>query len=422
MTGGRGAWKRYLPVVLLLAVAGVIGAGAVLVKQRLPLPFRDTYDVRAQLPAADGVAPGLGQAVNVAGVRVGSISDARIVRDVAEVTLRIDRGKLARVYRDARVDLRPITPLKDMEMDLQPGTRSAGPLPEDGVVPASRTSSPTELATLLSQLDADTRTFLAGLLRGVGDGLRGRSSDMRSILLALGPTANQVGEISRTVAARDRELTRLVSNVASVTKAASADGDLAAVVATANRTLAAVAGEDRALRGTLATLPAALGSADRALSTTRTLAGVLTPTLREAVPALRPFPGTLRDLTAFTDQFRTTLGRDLRPLVRDLRPIARRAAPAVTSLTAAMPDLSRILQVVTYAANEVAYNPPGKDEGMLYWIAWFIHNWNSTAGNGDAHGGNLRARLSLSCSSLTEIPDLAPLFRLLTGANSICPT
>ncbi|MGE4425155.1 MAG: MlaD family protein [Solirubrobacteraceae bacterium] len=408
-------------VLAVLIVAGTFGAGYVLVKQRLPVPFQDTYDVRVSLPAADGVAPGLGQGVNVSGVRVGSISRAHILRGTAELTLRIERAKLRHVYRDARADLRPITPLKDMEIDLDPGSPRAGELPDAASIGTARTSSPVPLSDLLSTLDADTRTFLEGLLRGAGRGTAGRAPDMRALLLALGPTARQLGDITRELDGRRRELARLVHNVSDVTRAAAADGRMAAVVAAGNQTLEALAREDEPLRRTLERLPGALRSTRAALTTTRGLADELGPTLKALTSPVGDLPATMRRLTEVTDRFTPVVRRDVRPLVRDAQSLATRLSPAVDGLTRLTPDLSRVLQVVTYAVNELAYNPPGKDEGMLFWLAWFIHNWNSTAGNGDAHGGSLRARISLNCTSMTEVANLAPLFNLILGTHSICP-
>src|SRR3712207_7284392 len=60
-------------------------------------------------------APGLGQPVEVAGVKVGTISDARLSGGRALVTLEIERHQLAAVHRDARVALQPVTPLRSEE-------------------------------------------------------------------------------------------------------------------------------------------------------------------------------------------------------------------------------------------------------------------------------------------------------------------
>ncbi|MDX8153776.1 MlaD family protein [Patulibacter brassicae] len=412
---------RPVAVILLLALAGSGVALFVLVKQRLPVPFRDTYDVRVVVPSADGVAPGLGQSVDVSGVRVGSIAEARIVGRNAELTLRIDRGKLPRVHRDARADLRPITPLKDMQLDLDPGTERAPVLGEDERLPLERSSSPVPLADLLSQLDVDTRGFLVGLLDGVGRGTRDRAPDMRRLLLLLGPTSADVGAVAREVDGRRAELARLVSNVAAVTRAGAADGKLAEVVANAERTLSAVAAEDRPLRASLDRLPGTLRRASSTIGSVGRLSDELRRTSDALLPEVRRLPATLRSTQPFMRSLTGAMRRDIRPLVQAAQPLAGQLQPAVRNVMALTPDLSRVAQTTNYVLNEIGYNPPGKEEGMLFWLAWFAQNWNSSASTADAHGGILRVALNVNCQQMTQVVDLAPLFRLLTGTSQICP-
>ncbi|EHN11283.1 putative Mce family protein [Patulibacter medicamentivorans] len=412
---------RYVATILALAVVGLVAAGAVLVKERFPIPFRDDYVVRVVIPTADGVAPGLGQGVNVSGVRVGSISGARIVGTNAELELAIERDQLPRVYRNARADLRPITPVKDMELDLDPGDRSAPALPPGGTIPVGRNSSPVPLADLLSTLDADTRTFLTSLLTGLGRGTKGRAPDLRRILLSLGPTSAQVGQLARALDGRRRDIASLVHDTAAVTRAAAADGRLSDLVVAGNRTLQALGRQDRPLREILAQVPGTLRTAGASLQTVGQLSDQLGPTVEALTPSLRKLPATFADLRGFTDGLTPMLRTQLRPLVVEAQPLARRLGPTLDALSKVTPGITRVAQAANYVLNEVGYNPPGKDEGMLFWLAWFAHNWNSVASGGDAHGAILRVALNVSCEQITGALDLAPLFRLLLGASNICP-
>jgi phospholipid/cholesterol/gamma-HCH transport system substrate-binding protein len=70
--------------------------------------------------------------------------------------------------------------------------------------------------------------------------------------------------------------------------------------------------------------------------------------------------------------------------------------------------------------NVLAYNPPGSEEGFLFWLAWFIHNGNSVVTVEDAHGVAWRGLVMFGCSTLGQVlaanPALQPLSQL-----PLCP-
>ena len=413
--------SRYLPAITALVVAGLVAVGYLLVKQRFPVPFRDAYEVKVVLPAADGVAPGLGQPVNVSGVRVGTITAADAVPGGAEVTLQIQREKLDRVHADGYAALRPITPLSDMRVELNPGSRSAPALPDGGTLRSSRNTSPVPLATLLSGLDADTRAFLTTLVDGLGRTTKDRAPDLRRVLLSFGPTTAQLRQVSESLSARRRTLARLVHNVSTVTRAASSDGRLADLVVSGHRALGALRAEDASLRTSLARLPGALESGAKALDATGRLAAELLPTVQRLTPSVRRLPKTLRDVGTMGGRFAKTLRTEFRPLTVEAQPLAQQAAVGVRSTSALLPDLSRTLQRVQYLANALAYNPPGKQEGGLYWASWTAHNWNSLPSIGDAHGTLFRGLIILGCDQVNGIGGVGTMIKLLTNSAAVCP-
>src|SRR5882757_3117452 len=108
---GRRQKLRFLAVIGILGVLGLASTFYLLREQRFPNPLRDTYTVKAQLTEADGVVAGLGQPVNVAGVKVGTIVDAQNnSKGDAVITLEIQRNELPRVRSNATMSLEPITP------------------------------------------------------------------------------------------------------------------------------------------------------------------------------------------------------------------------------------------------------------------------------------------------------------------------
>ena len=147
------------------------------------------YTVHAPFATAAAVTPGQGQAVTIAGVQVGQIGGVTLQDGRAVVTMNIYK-KYQPIYNDATVLLRPRTPLKDMYLALDPGTPSAGAVPQGGTLSAANTNPDVDVSEILSSLDADTRNYLILLLgrrraglpgpRGQGHGAEpggGRQSD-----------------------------------------------------------------------------------------------------------------------------------------------------------------------------------------------------------------------------------------------------
>ncbi len=417
------SYGRYLAVIAVLAAIAAASGAYILVNQRISVPWQDRYTVKMDVSSSSGLTPGLGQAVNVAGVRVGQISGAKLNDGVAQLSLEIDPKKLPHVYTNATAALVPNTPLKDMIVELGPGGRPAGPLPDGGEIGVAATDPPIDSDELTSALDADTRDFLGVLLSDAGTGLEGRGKDLNRVLRTLRPTARQLQRVSGALASRRRELKRLVGNLALLTKTtAGRDQDLAEVVSAANATLGAIGSQDAALRASLERLPPTLTHIRTSLDTTADFTDELTPTLNRLLPAVRRLPAALRAADPLLRTATPVLRENLRPLVREAVPLARDLDPATRDLRAVTPALTEAFQVLTYVVNETAYNPPGSDEGFLYWLAWFAHNGASFLSTQDAHGPVWRGLLLTSCDSVKEQPGLGPLLDVVLGVTAACDT
>jgi phospholipid/cholesterol/gamma-HCH transport system substrate-binding protein len=413
--------KRLNVAVLLLLFA--LGAGAaayVLVHERFPVPFRATYDVQAELAASDGVVPGLGQPVNVAGVQVGSIVGARVADGVALLTLQIQRHQVPHVYANANVALDPVTPLGDVEINLSPGGRPARTLATGGTIGAGQTTAPVPLSDLVSSLDTDTRSWLQSLIASLGTGTSGQGENLRRALSAIGPSAGQLRQIADALAQRRRELAGLVHNLAVLTRAASQDGQLPLLVAAGDRTMHALASQDAPLQQSIRLLPGSLSQLDTTLVDLRSFSGQLTPTLDSLMPAVRRLPLTLARVRPFVRTATAALAGHIRPLVVKATPPIRTLGPAVSNLTAATPSLTSALQVLNYFANELAYNPGGRNQGFLYWADWFFHNWNSALSEADANGLVPRANILTNCDLLSSAGSVGSQLASALGMAKAC--
>jgi phospholipid/cholesterol/gamma-HCH transport system substrate-binding protein len=90
----------------------------------------------------------------------------------------------------------------------------------------------------------------------------------------------------------------------------------------------------------------------------------------------------------------------VRPLVRAARPLVAELRPTMRNLSAATPDLLTTLKIVNTAVDALAYNPPGQEEGSLFWFAWVNHLGASLFSTQDAHGAIRRGLVLASCETL----------------------
>lgn len=416
-------YGRFVAAIALLAILAMISGAYILVNQRIKNPFKETYTVYADVSSSSGLAPGLGQAVNVAGVRVGQIAGSKIVDGRARITMEIDRKKLPRVYEDAQAELVADTPLKDLVMELGPGRPPAEPLRDGGVIGIANTSPPIDSDELTNALDADTRDYFSLFVSGFSEGTAGRGKDLNRLLRALAPTARQTREVTGALAARRRELKRLTTNLAVLTKAAAAkDDEISSVVASANATLEAVAGQDANLGASLDRLPGTLSTIRSSLGDAADFADELGPTLESLMPAVRKLPDALRATAPLVREAEPVLRTKLRPLVRETQPLLRDARPVTRRLIAQTPDLSRAFQALVYTVNSLAFNPEGSDEGYLFWLAWFAHNAASVGSVQDAHGPVTRGLALFSCDSLASNSVLSTLLPAVLSSVPVCPS
>jgi phospholipid/cholesterol/gamma-HCH transport system substrate-binding protein len=416
---------RFTFVVFALAVLGVVSAVYVLLHERLPVPFTATYGLKVELTAANGVQPGLGQPVNVAGVQVGTIvAEAPDQAGNALLTLEIQRSRLPRVYADARAALDPITPLGDMQLDLAPGHPPAPALPPGATIAARNTSVPVPLSDLLSSLHSDTRAYFTSMLASVQQGTDGRAPDLRNALVALGPTTADVRQITAALQTRRLALARLVHNLALVTQAATQDHQLASLVSAGDQTLRTLAAQDVPLEQSIARLPGTVSVARTALADAASFSRVLGPTVTALLPSVSRLPSTLRTLDRLSQVTARTLANEVRPLVSEAQPLVGKLAPGVVDLHSLTPGMTSVFQVLNYTFNELAFNPGGRDQGFLMWLSWVIHNSVSDLKFSDAHGTISRIGVLVNCAAEVGTVGSATVDTILytaLGVTNPCP-
>ena len=421
----RRSLVEFLAIVGLILLAIPVSV-YILDHQRLRWPWEDVITLEAEFSNAQAVSPGQGQNVTVAGVEVGEIKEVETEDGLAVVTVQLDPDEVGPIYRNATMYLRPKTGLNDMTIQLDPGRPEAGT--EDGGrigdgdrIGIEQTTAAVNSDEVLSQLDADTRRYLAVFANAAGQGLKGRGPDLRAMLEATQPTLEQSARVGRAIADRREKLRRLIHNLRVLSSAAAEkDTELASLVAASSEVLETVGEREAALAEGVERLPAALSSTRRALREGRALAEELRPAAVELRPLVRELTPAMVEVRPLLRDAEPILREDLRPLVRETTPLLADLRPSVRDLEPATVDLVRTGKVLNYVANELGYNPPGPEEGYLFWTSWFIHNASSILTTEDAHGATWRGLVIVGCSSLGQLlstnPALAPI-----AAAGICP-
>lgn len=431
--------RDFIAIIGLLLVA-LFTTYVIVQNQRLRIPLLEEkpFELKAEMTTAQAVTPGQGQTVRVAGVRVGDISSVDLENGHAVVTMAIDR-KFLPVYKNATILLRPKTGLKDMFLELDPGTNYDPNSDDDqfqngGTIPVANTAPDTNVDQVLAALDGDTRAYLRLLLVGGGQGLNGRGKDLGKLLGSLGPINRGLARLNTEVAKRKDNLATLIHNMNLLWGRVGQDGQgIEQLVSASNQALGAIATQTPDVERTVSLLGPTLRTTRVALTKTDQLATVLGP----AINSLRPFARKLKpvndSLGHLAQSTFSPVRNDIRPFVRDARQPVRNLRPAAKNLVAATPRLTTLAEKLNKLFNMAAYNPngaeaagtPGRDEGYLYWLGWLGHVGNSTFSSQDAHGVYRHVFLLATCNTVKSILATSPLAPAITGfgqlVGTVCP-
>ena len=253
---------------------------------RFPLVQEKPKQIKIELANAQAVQPGQGQTVRVAGVEVGRISDVKLENGMAVVTLDIEHDYENLIKRDATALLRPKTALKDMFLEVNPGTGKA--LPDGGRITVGNSLPDIDPDEVYSALDADTRPYLKLLVSGAGKGLRGRGDDLREVFRRLEPIHRDLARVTRASARRRGALKTLIHDYGLLmTELGNHPQDLRRLVTASRSVFDALANEDDAISASVAQLPASLRASERALGEVRRVragAALVAPVAARADP------------------------------------------------------------------------------------------------------------------------------------------
>src|ERR1700728_2721434 len=110
----------FIAVVVMVIIAAGVG-GYILSHENLKLPGwvpvlgRNYYTLKAEIQTAQAVTPGQGQAVTIAGAKIGEIASVDLHQGVGVITMHLTpKYANGRIYHNATLLLRPKTALQDL--------------------------------------------------------------------------------------------------------------------------------------------------------------------------------------------------------------------------------------------------------------------------------------------------------------------
>jgi ABC-type transporter Mla subunit MlaD len=386
---------------VLLIIAGVLTAADIISNLAGTKPWNSYAKYRVAFANVKGVIPG-SATLRIAGVEVGTVTGSEVVGGRPVLTLSLE-SKYAPLYRDAVVRIRPVTPLEDMFVDITArGHKSAGVPTGSEILPATQTTSPVSISSVLENFDADTRSRLSTLLNQLGAGLTDGGANLRASFEAIAPFLVVADKMSSALAHRRVELARLVHNFAGLSQElATRDTQLTGFVRHANSTLAALARNNAPFAATISELPGTLTSMSSAFSRLRAAEGALDPALQSLGPVARALPGGLDALSSFSQDATPALTallpavHQLRPLARILQPTSQALAGAFTQLQPEAPQLDRMTQL---AARPVC----------LAYLGQFLNRVISLTKFGFGQNNIAKARANVSVSFFNSVSGVHP--------------
>jgi phospholipid/cholesterol/gamma-HCH transport system substrate-binding protein len=397
--------------IVALVVGAIFVSGYILEHQPAFVFGQTYYTVKAPFSTAAAVTAGQGQAITIAGVQVGQVGGVSLQNGQAVVTMHIYK-QYQPIYRNATVLLRPRTPLKDMYLSLDPGTKDAGAVPNNGSLSATQTNPDIDVSQILSSLDADTRNYLILLLASGAEAFHDHGStqvapspkavaDLRGTFKRFEPLDRDTLSLTHLIAARDNNLRRSIHNLNLVANSfGDVDNELASLISSSDTNFSAIAANDAQLESTLSLFPGTLRQTTQTINKVKTFSQASTTTLHKLVPFAHNLGPALAATRPLFRDTTPVIKNQLRPFSVAIQPLARTLAPASAKLSQAIPELSKTIGVLNDLFNTLAYQRKGGEPGYLFWGSWLSHIADSLTDAQDANGAVVQGIFMGTCAQL----------------------
>lgn len=316
--------------------------------------------------------------VRISGVPVGKVVKLRLgPGETTDATIQLDE-RYAPIPRDARAILRSKTLLGETFVELTPGHKQDGLLPENGTLPDAQVSGTVELDEILRSLDPRTRHSFQVWMQSLAQGIQGRGADLNAAFGNLAPFAEDTNTLLVQLDRQQQEVQQLVASTGIVFDALSRrSAQLTGLIRNSNVVFGTIAARNRQLQETFKALPTFeressltlerlnrfTRTANPIITELRPVARQLTPTLQAAnrlAPSFRDFFVNLGPLITAAKPglpaFRRFLA-DARPALGQLDPFTRSLNPFLSYIADFLPELDAFVGNIAASTQGVALTP-----------------------------------------------------------------
>lgn len=376
---GRDVTAVVVMIVLgLVSVVGIksyLGGGA---------PWSDHTVLTAEFASIPGLNPASQNSVTIAGVKVGTVTAARVSdKGTALVTLNLSGNYT--VYQNARAVLVPINPLDQMQIALNPGSSAAPVLGSGDIIPASQTQTPVQADDIFDHLDAKSQAAVTDLVSQSGIALANAPTDLPAGLAQTNETLAALKPVVQELDTRRQRIAQLVTALAQISQAVGGNNArITRLAAATQQTLSVLGAQHQQLQSAVAQLPDLFTQLRTSMSGVSGLTTQLNPTLDNLNAASSVLPGALAKFKNTVDALGQTVTAakpvmSIAPtVIGDLRPTVANLKPALGSIQTMSTQFDQDTRMVM---------------SYMSAIQAFVYNTSSVFGAGDSNGSIIRGNL-----------------------------
>jgi phospholipid/cholesterol/gamma-HCH transport system substrate-binding protein len=302
------------------------------------------YRVQADFPEATLLAQ-TGD-VRISGVPVGRVVKMERHGNRTRVTMQI-KSKYAPIPTDTRAMLRLKTLFGETYVELTPGHKQSGRVPDGGMIPDAHIAKSVELDEVLKTFRPKTRAAFRTWLQSQADAIDGRGADINAGLGSLPGFVDSADNLLVTLDAQSAAVRRLVSATGDFFGAISQrEGELRGLITDANSLFQTTGRRNRDLADVFRALPRFEREATLTLPQLTAFGNTARPVIRRLQPAATAADPVFRDFNRLAPQFDGFFERLDRVTVA-----SKQGLPAFDRIVAQVPGLLDAFQPVLRNVN-----------------------------------------------------------------------